>query len=496
MWEAIRANKRRSMVMITTLAVVLVGLGFAIGMAIDPQQGGGIGAAVAAVLWVILFMVALTSGRNILLGSVGAREIEHDDNPMLFNVVEEMTIAAGLPKPPKVYILDSDAPNAFAVGTPENAAVAVTTGLLMRMNRDELQGVVAHEIGHIVNNDTRFMTLAGVMVAAIVIIADIFVRSVFYSGRGRRRSSSSGGGQGQAIILIVALVFAILAPILAQILYFACSRKREYLADACSARFTRYPEGLASALQKIEGSTGQMQHVSRAVAPMFTVNPLKASAVRSLWSTHPPTEERIRVLRSMAGGAAYGNYENAFSKVVGRHLIGQHTLRDDQSTPVRDPSAEPEKSGLEKARDAVDILHRQAGMIFLTCACGLRTKVPPSYKGEDIRCPRCGRQIPDPAGRRRGRRRLGRPQRRRLPHAARLPGQSRRSRAAARRPPHRRQVGQRPLRLRPHHPAQPQLQRPQRPLPLLRPNAESRSLTTTTRRAPRKPKGLKVEGRR
>ena len=395
MWEAIRANKRRSVVMITTLAVVLVGLGYAIGLAIDPQHGGQVGAAAAGVLWVILFTVALSSGRNILLGSVGAREIEHDDNPMLFNVVEEMTIAAGLPKPPKVYILDSDAPNAFAVGTPDNAAVAVTTGLLMRLNRDELQGVVAHEIGHIVNNDTRFMTLAGVMVAAIVIVADVFVRGVFYSGRGRRRSSG-GGGQGQAIFLVIALLFAILAPIMAQLLYFACSRKREYLADACSARFTRYPEGLASALQKIAGSATQMQHVSRAVAPMFTVNPLKGSAAHSLLSTHPPTEERVRVLRSMAGGAAYTNYEKAFSKVVGQHLIGQQTLHDDHSTPVRAPSAEPEKSGLEKARDAVDILHRQAGLLFLTCACGLRTKVPPSYKGDEVRCPRCGRQIPIP----------------------------------------------------------------------------------------------------
>jgi heat shock protein HtpX len=394
MWEAIQANKRRSLVMITTLAVVLVGLGFAIGLAIDPEQGGAIGAAAAAVLWVVLFMVALSSGRNILLGSVGAREIEHDDNPTLFNVVEEMSIAAGLPKPPKVYILDSDAPNAFAVGTPDNAAVAVTTGLLMRMNRDELQGVVAHEIGHVVNNDTRFMTLAGVMVAAIVIVADLFVRGVFYSGRGRRRSK--GGGQGQVVILLIALLFAILAPILAQLLYFACSRKREYLADACSARFTRYPEGLASALAKIEGSTAQMQHVSRAVAPMFTVNPLQAAGSTGIWSTHPPTEDRIHVLRSMAGGAAYTNYENAFAKVLGRHLIGQQTLRDDHSTAVRAPSEQPEKSGLEKARDAVDILHRQEGLLFLTCTCGLRTKVPPTYKGDKVRCPRCGREIPIP----------------------------------------------------------------------------------------------------
>ena len=392
MWEAIQANKRRSRVLIFSLAVILVGLGYVIGLAVNPDVGGQIGVVVAAVLWVILWTTAVTSGRGILLSSVGAREIVHDDNPTLFNVVEEMTIAAGLPKPPQVYIMDSDAPNAFAVGTPDNAGVTVTTGLLMRLNRDELQGVVGHEIGHVVNNDSRFMTTAGVMVAAIVLIADAFVRGTFYSGRGSRRGRGGGGG----IIILVAIVFAVLAPILAQLLYFACSRKREFLADACSARFTRYPEGLASALQKISASTDQMQNVSRAVAPMFTVNPLQASGISSILSTHPPTEERIRVLQAMAGGAAYTDYEKAYGQVVGQHLIGQRTLAGADSAAVRAPSAEPEKSGLDKARDAVDILHRQEGLLFLTCACGLRTKVPPSYDKDEVSCPRCGRMLPIP----------------------------------------------------------------------------------------------------
>jgi len=396
MWEAIRANKRRSMALIFGLAAILVVLGYLVGMAIDVRVGGQIGAVVAAFVWVILWVTALAGGRGILLGSVGAREIDHDDSPVLFNVVEEMTIAAGLSRPPKVYILDSDAPNAFAVGTRDNAAVAVTTGLLMRLNRDELQGVIAHEIGHIVNNDSRFMTLAGVMVAAIVLIADAFVRGMFYSGRGRRRSSGRGGGQAQIIMLVVALLFAILAPIIARLLYLACSRKREFLADACAARFTRYPEGLASALEKISGAAGEMKGVNRAVAPMFTVNPLKSSGGHSIWSTHPPTEERVRVLRSMGGGAAYTDYERAFSRTVGAHLLGARTLAQAEEAPVRAPSQEPEKSGLEKAREAVDILHRQNGYLFLTCVCGLRTKVPPGYEQDEVRCPRCGRVAPIP----------------------------------------------------------------------------------------------------
>jgi len=395
MWEAIRANRRRSVLLITFLAALLIGLGYAIGAAIHPSAGP-IGVVVALLIWLALFLTAVAGGRQVLLGSVNARQIEHDDSPVLFNVVEEMTIASGLPRMPKVYIVDSDAPNAFAVGSEDNSVVAVTTGLLMRLNRDELQGVIAHEIGHVKNHDTRFMTLAGVMVAAIVLIADAFKRVIVYSGRGQRRSSGKGGG-GQAIILVVALVLAILAPLVAQVLYFACSRRREYLADACSAQFTRYPEGLASALEKISRAVPRMKRINRAVAPMFTVNPLRRSEANSIFSTHPPTRERIRVLRSMAGGAAYADYDAAYAAVAGRRLIGHRTLAESKPVAVRRPSAEPEKDDLAKAREAVDILHRLNGLLFLSCVCGLKTKVPSSFKGKEVHCPRCGRTVPIPA---------------------------------------------------------------------------------------------------
>ncbi len=395
MWEAIRANRRRSVVLIFALAGVLGGLGYFIAAYVDPR-GGFFGMAAALIVWLIMWLVAVQAGRKVLLSSVHAREIDHDDYPVLFNVVEEMTIASGLPKMPRVFIVDSDAPNAFAVGREDEAAVAVTSGLLMRLNRDELQGVMAHEIGHIKNRDTRFMTLAGVMVAAIVLIADVFLRGMFYSGRGSRRSRSKGGGGGA--IALVAILFAVLAPIMAQLLYFACSRRREYLADASAARFTRYPEGLASALEKISHAAGKMKKVNRAVAPMLTVNPLKGSAAHSIFSTHPPTEDRVRVLRSMGGGAGFREYEAAFSRVVGgKRLIGQHTLSGADEVSAREPTAAPEKDGLTKAREAVDILHRLNGMLFLTCACGLSIKVPQSYKGSEVRCPRCNRHVPIPA---------------------------------------------------------------------------------------------------
>ena len=397
MWEQIRANKRRSILLIFGLALLLVALGYTIGAAFVKGQGL-IGAAVAIGLWLILLLGAIMGGRGILLMSAHAREIQHADHPQLFNVVSEMSIAAGLPKRPKVYIMDSNAPNAFAVGTPENCAVAVTVGLLVELNRDELQGVIAHEIGHIHNQDTRFMTIAGVMVAAIVIIADGFLRAMFYTGGRRRRSSGGkGGGQAQAILMLLALVLAILAPIMARLLYLACSRRREYLADACAARFTRYPEGLASALQKISLGAGRMPDVNRATAPMYIVNPLKGSAVHGLFSTHPPTGERVRILRAMGGNAGYRAYESACAKIGRKRLIGKDSLAASEDIRAREASPESEEDKLGKARDAVDILHRMEGMVFVTCACGLKIKIPPGFKGEAAHCPICRRTMAIPA---------------------------------------------------------------------------------------------------
>jgi heat shock protein HtpX len=198
-------------------------------------------------------------------------------------------------------------PNAFAVGLkPERACVAVTTGLLERLSRDELQGVIAHELGHISNRDTLFMTLAGVTLGAIVLLADMGMRMMFWGGGGRRRSSSSSGkngGAAMAILMIAALVLAILAPLIARLLYFACSRQREYLADASSAQYTRLPSALASALQKI--STQQEAKkipVNRVVSPMYIINPLAAAGSASVFGTHPPTQERIKRLLEMQGG--------------------------------------------------------------------------------------------------------------------------------------------------------------------------------------------------
>ena len=398
MWEQIRANQRRSVMLITAIAAILLALGYVIGLYVEPQSGPRFGLVAAVAVLLVLWTVAVVGGDDILLGSANAREIQKPDAAQLFNIVEEMTIASGLPKTPRVYIVDTDAPNAFSVGTPEKSVVAVTSGLLVHLNRDELQGVIGHEIGHIRNQDTRFMTLAGIMIGAIILISYGFSRITFYSGAGQRRSSSRGSGNAQAIIFIVAILLAILAPIVAQLFYFACSRRREYMADASSAAFTRYPEGLASALEKIERSAGLMTGVNRAVAPMYVVNPLEATGPSGLFSTHPPTADRVRILRSMAG-AGLGAYEKAYSNAQGAGLLGGATLSQAAEVQVRPPSAGTEKAPLQKARAAVDLLHQANGFLFVPCACGVKIKVPPSFAGQTIRCPRCGAEdaVPPPA---------------------------------------------------------------------------------------------------
>jgi heat shock protein HtpX len=392
MWEAIRQNQRRSWVLIGVMGVILAALGVAIGTAVEPRIGGIIGAAAAIFLWLMLWLTALHGDRVLLSGS-GARQISKQDAPQLWNVVEEMTIAAGLPKPPRVFVIDDDAPNAFAVGrNPQKACVAVTSGLLRRLNRDELQGVIAHEIGHVRNLDVRFMTLAAVMLGSIVLLSDIFLRSLFYGGG--RRSSSRGGGQAQLVALLIAVALAIFGPIFAQLLYLACSRRREFLADASSARFTRYPAGLASALEKISQGVRGSKKVNRALAPLYIINPLQGASLINLFSTHPPTMVRVQILRSMAG-AGLAEYERAYRRIVSdkEECIGAQTLESDTAVPLREASAEPDTPADATARsqEALDLIDRLANYLFIACACGVRIKVPPESPRDAVTCPRCGR---------------------------------------------------------------------------------------------------------
>jgi heat shock protein HtpX len=307
--ERIARNRRNSLLLIAAFLAFIMVFGYVIGYAwLGNPVRALAGLAFALVIGVVAGLISYYGGDKMVLAASRAREITHDDAPVLFNVVEEMTIAAGLPMP-KVYIVDDTAPNAFATGRdPEHATVAVTSGLLEKLDRDELQGVIAHEMSHVANFDIRYSMLVGILVGTTVLISDFFLRGLWFSGgRGGRRSGGDGGGQLQLIMMLVAIVLAILAPLFARLLQLSISRQREFLADATAVRLTRNPKGLADALQKISGDREVLEVANRATAHLYIVNPIKKFEKRSkgLFSTHPPIEERIQILRALeAGGVA------------------------------------------------------------------------------------------------------------------------------------------------------------------------------------------------
>jgi heat shock protein HtpX len=406
MWELIRANKRNSIILMALMAAVLMALGLVIGMAVFGAEGGFIGLIVATGIWLVLLLVSFSSGDQIFLLASRAKPVTHDVHPQLFNVVEEMRIAAALPAMPKIYIINDPAPNAFATGrSPQTASVAVTAGLLARLNRDELQGVVAHEMSHILHRDILFVTLAGVMLGSIVLLSEIFLRGMFYSSMGSRRRYSSGGkggGQAQLVLMLVAVIAAILAPIMAYLLYFALSRRREYLADAGAARLTRYPEGLASALEKIANDPSpQLQSANKTTAPMYIVNPFKKKSqmkLSDLTSTHPPISERIRILRNMTHGASFKDYSNAFTQVTHGRTPVPPTAFTKEEIAIRQAQAGEEKQQrIQKQMHQVgDIMRKVNQFVFLTCLCGLKLKIPPNFKPDKVKCPRCNRTLDIP----------------------------------------------------------------------------------------------------
>ena len=396
MWEQIRSNQMRSAFLIGILGALLLLVGYFLGQAF--AQNGIAGIIIAAAVWAFMLLIAFFQGDNILLSVSGAKKITPDNNPRLYNVVEEMKIASGLEKMPEVYIIDDPAMNAFATGrSKDKTAVTVTSGLLQSLNRDELQGVVAHEISHIKNRDVLLMSLAGVLLGTIVLLAWYGTRIMFFSGMSGRRSSSKGSGGSQVLILVVALVLMILAPIAAQLLYYAVSRKREYLADASGALYTRYPEGLASALEKLAASTKQLKNANQATAPMYTINPFRKEghAATDLTSTHPPISERIRILRAMAG-ASPADYERAYEQVKHQKIIPASALAAADSVSMRAPSAEKETEAdrLARTRETSDMMLRMNNYNIVTCSnCGTKYKIPPDFPDPSFNCAHCGNTV-------------------------------------------------------------------------------------------------------
>jgi heat shock protein HtpX len=311
--DLIAENKRNSvlLVVIFCLFTAAVALILALGIVAfsDPDAiaqlrwGEAIVAGgVAATLALLFSLIGFYSGDQFVLAASGARRIQHADDPELFNVVEEMSIAAGIPMP-RVYLIDDPALNAFATGRdPQHAAVAITAGLRQRLTRDELQGVMAHEMSHIRNYDIRLMLLMAVLVGTVVMLSDFFWQILRNSRGGKRDGKSEGGGAWIVlVILILAIVLAMIAPILAQIIQFAVSRQREYLADASAVELTRYPQGLANALRKLQGDAAVLKSANRGTAHLFIANPIKKFQERadSPFASHPPLKDRIARLEAL-----------------------------------------------------------------------------------------------------------------------------------------------------------------------------------------------------
>ncbi len=295
-FEEIRKNNIKTWFLIILFIVMIGGIGAALGLYYGDMY---FGLAIAGIFAIFYSVIMFFQGKNMILSMTGAVEAPRSKYSSLHNIVEELSIAAGIPKP-KVFVINDSALNAFATGRdPKHAAVTVTTGLIERMDNEELRGVIAHELSHIKNYDIRVMMLAAVLVGLTTLLSDFFLRSIIYS-RGGRRSGSRENGSG--IFIIIGIVLALLSPLVAQLIKLAISRKREFMADAGGAMITRYPKGLASALRKIKNDPDPLvDRANKATAHLFISTPFRnrRGFFTGLFSTHPPIDERIRRLEEM-----------------------------------------------------------------------------------------------------------------------------------------------------------------------------------------------------
>lgn len=295
MYNQIESNRRRTVVIMVLFMVFIATLAYVFGKA----SGYGLSyAGIALIISGIFSFISYYYSDQIILGMSGAHEIQREDNFTLFTTVENLCIGAGLPAP-RIYIIDDSAPNAFATGRdPKHSIVCVTSGLLGKLSKVELEGVIAHELSHVKNYDIRLMSIVVILVGVVTLLADFFLRGFRFS-----RDDREGGGSLQGIFMLIGIVLAVLSPIIASLIQLAISREREYLADASGALLTRYPEGLASALEKISVDRDPLEAANNATAHLYIINPFKGKDINNFFSglfdTHPPIEERIKRLRSM-----------------------------------------------------------------------------------------------------------------------------------------------------------------------------------------------------
>ena len=293
MFDTIKKNKRESLFIVSIFIIVITLIVYYVCMALDM---GTISIVIALVFSIVSAWSSYYFSDQIVLKLNNARPATHEENLQLVNILDSLMVASGLNVQPKLYVVDDPQPNAFATGrNPEHSAICVTTGLLEKLDYYELEGVVGHELGHIKNYDIRLSAVVTVMVGFVVMLSDMFSRFMFYGGNRRKNSES----KGNAIFMLIGLVFLILSPIFGKLMQLAISRKREYMADATSVQFTRNPDGLISALQKISIDPNQLKTANNSTAHMYIANPFRKKKSSNIWSTHPSTEDRIEALKNL-----------------------------------------------------------------------------------------------------------------------------------------------------------------------------------------------------
>jgi heat shock protein HtpX len=404
MWALVRANRLQTALLVAVSLAVSVVIGYVLGrlagmaLGVGPRvEAGLVGVEVAIVVWILITVVTSYQGDALILAAAGAEPIEFKDHPQFCNVVEEMALAANLGRTPKPFVIHEQAMNAFATGIrPESTAIAVTAGALSRLNRDQLQGLVAHEIAKIAHGDVLFLSLVSLMTGAVFSRTsrrDTFSRNPRYM----RGSAPMPAGQRLARALCGSL--ALFAPVYAVFIAMGVVRKRVYLADAAAALYTRYPEGLAGALHVISGDPFTLVHANRGIATLCTINPFKKEmGIHTpflLGATHPPTKTRIGILRRIHSGVSLGAYQRAWQTETGAkgRLMPEAALKAVRPLPIRagEHASETATGSAERLRATGDLVRRLHDYLFLGCACGMRIKLPPTYPRDHVGCPRCGR---------------------------------------------------------------------------------------------------------
>jgi heat shock protein HtpX len=329
-YDRIGENRRNSFLLAAVVVVLLGALGLTIGWAVTGDPRAAVPSLIGAIIiGVLASLGSYYLGDSLVLTVSGAKEVTQESAPQLMNVVQEMAIASSVPMP-RVYLIDDTAPNAFATGRdPKHASVAITSGLLQKLDREELQGVMAHELSHVRNYDIRFSLMVGVLVGSVALLADFFLRFTFWGGAGRRRGGDRDSGGAQAVVFLIAIMLAVVAPIAARLVQLAISRQREYLADASAVELTRNPVGLEQALAKIAADPEVLEVANRATQHLYFENPIKKFEQRSsnLFDTHPPVLDRVNRLRSLSGQAPAQSLEDLLgppmSPLVGARLEHQ-----------------------------------------------------------------------------------------------------------------------------------------------------------------------------